>query len=173
MAISDEFKVDEHGFTYDGYGVLPKRSVGAMYVANAVAFVITLVLFYALYYFVISEYDVPRIIKILMLALFATITLYLLVSPPIYYARYRYKIDEDRIDIRHGILFITHDIVPIERIHQLSVSRGPINNMFRLADVTITTAGGNVVIKLLEVHTAEDIADKLNEYIVELLKKRE
>ena len=169
MVVRDEFKVDEHGFTRDGYEVLPKRSIGSMYVGKIITFVILAAVFYGVYYFG----DLPKIAEILMLALFAVITAYLFLSPPVYYARYRYKIDKDRIDIRHGVIFITHDIVPIERIHQLAVSRGPVNNMFRLADVTITTAGGNVVIKLLEVHTAEDIADKLNEYIVELLKKRE
>jgi hypothetical protein len=95
------------------------------------------------------------------------------VVPVVFYARYRYNVGADRIDVLRGVLIIRHVVVPIERIHQVEVTRGPINNMFGLANVTITTAGGISSIEYLELDEAESIADKLNEKIVSILKERE
>lgn len=171
--MSDEFKVDENGLTTDGYHVLTKRSVGSMYIGNAIALAVLSVIVYVIYAYSSQFYEVPGIYKALSLTAYALIAVYLAVGPAVYYARYRYRIDEDRIDIRKGILVISHTVVPIERVHQLEVARGPINNLFRLADVTITTAGGIASIQYLEIPVAEEIADSLNAYVTEILRKRE
>ena len=63
-------------------------------------------------------------------------------------------------------------MVPIERVHQVDVNVGPINRVFGLADVGITTAGGEVKIQFLKEDVAESIASKLNDKIVRMLKER-
>lgn len=171
--MGNEFKVDENGMTADGYHVLPKRSVGSMYIGNAIALAILSAIVYVIYAYSSQYYEVPGTYKVLMLIAYALIAAYLALGPPVYYARYRYRIDGDRIDIRKGVLVISHTVVPIERVHQLEVTRGPINNLFRLADVTITTAGGIARIQYLEIPVAEEIADSLNVYINDILRKRE
>jgi len=93
-------------------------------------------------------------------------------APPVYSARYRYQITEDRVDVRCGVLVIRHILVPIERVHQVEVSRGPINTMLGLADVTITTAGGDATIEYLEIEEAEKVADLLNKLIGRMLQDR-
>ena len=90
-----------------------------------------------------------------------------------YYRRYRYRMDDDKVEVRKGIITITHDMVPIERVHQVNVSRGPINRRYGLANVLVTTAGGTVSLNYLEEDLAESIATKLNEKIIEMLKKRD
>ena len=82
--------------------------------------------------------------------------------PRIYYDHYRYFISEDRVDVRRGIFFLTHTVVPIERIHQVEVVEGPVNRLYGLADVQITTAGGVATIEYLEKDEADRIADELN-----------
>lgn len=82
--------------------------------------------------------------------------------PKIFYDHYRYFISEDRVDVRRGIFFLRHIVVPIERIHQVEVVAGPVNRMFGLADVHITTAGGIADIQYLEKEEADRIADELN-----------
>jgi membrane protein YdbS with pleckstrin-like domain len=81
--------------------------------------------------------------------------------------------DDDKVEIRRGIITITHSLVPIERIHQVQVAKGPINRMFGLANVNITTAGGIATMEYLDEEVAESIASKLNEYVVRLLKDRD
>ena len=90
------------------------------------------------------------------------ILVFAIVFPRIYFDHYRYFISEDRVDVRAGIFFIRHTVVPIERIHQVEVVEGPINRMFGLADVQITTAGGTSQIEYLERDEAERIAEELN-----------
>ena len=90
------------------------------------------------------------------------ILIFAAVFPKIYFDHYRYFISEDRVDVRAGIFFIRHTVVPIERIHQVEVVEGPINRMFGLADVHITTAGGTAQIEYLERDEAERIAEELN-----------
>ena len=108
-----------------------------------------------------------------MWILFAVIVVYNLISPVVFYKRYRYRMDEDKIEVRRGILWITHEMVPIERVHQVDVNAGPVNRMFGLANVGITTAGGKVDLQFLNEDVAEGIASKLNDKIVKLLKERD
>ena len=89
------------------------------------------------------------------------------------YRRYRYRMDDEKIEVRRGIVYITHAMVPIERVHQVDVSEGPINRMYGLANVNITTAGGVVTIEYLKEDVAEGIAAKLNENVVKLLRERD
>ncbi len=95
-------------------------------------------------------------------AIAIVILIFAIVFPRIYFDHYRYFISEDRVDVRAGIFFIRHTVVPIERIHQVEVVEGPINRMFGLADVHITTAGGTAQIEYLERDEAERIAEELN-----------
>ncbi|MFA6710689.1 MAG: PH domain-containing protein, partial [Candidatus Methanomethylophilaceae archaeon] len=62
--------------------------------------------------------------------------------------------------------------VPIERVHQVEVTRGPINNMLGLANVTVTTAGGTADIRFLEISEAERIAEELNSLINKIIGDR-
>lgn len=169
----DPFKVDENGMTSDGYHRLDPVSKKSMYIGNMIAIAIAAIAMAAVYVFApdISQ-DHSEYLRLSALALLAVIVAYCLVSPQITFMRYRYRIDGDKVDIRRGILYITHNMVPIERIHQVDVSRGPINRIFGLANVTITTAGGTVSIEYLKEDVAEAIAEKLNETVIGILKER-
>ena len=90
--------------------------------------------------------------------------LYLILSPKIRYERYRYSITEDSIDVREGFIFTKRSIVPIERLHKIAIEKGPIDRMFKLAKVIVTTAGGDVIIRFLQ--------DEKSEFIAETLKKK-
>jgi membrane protein YdbS with pleckstrin-like domain len=172
MMASEDFAIGEDGLTKDGYRALEKRARAAMYVRSAIILAVSLVICGILLIFY-GETGWDRIFLMPVPAVMIILAAYLLISPAIYYARYRYRIEEDRIDVRRGIIFIRHEIVPVERIHQIEVFRGPINNLFGLADVTITTAGGLAHIRHLERGVAEDIADSLNDHINKILKERD
>ncbi|MFA6805069.1 MAG: PH domain-containing protein, partial [Candidatus Methanomethylophilaceae archaeon] len=90
----------------------------------------------------------------------------------IFYRRYRYIITSDKVDVRRGIIIVRHTVVPIERIHQVEVVSGPINNMLGLADVNITTAGGITTIEYLEKDVADTVAEELNRVVEKILKDR-
>ena len=156
-----------------GYRRLNKKCVLSMYIGHAISYAVLLAgyLLVGLYAqgFLGPNYDLVRYAFIAVLAI---VLAYMIVSPPVFYARYRYRITEDRVDVRCGILFIRHTLVPIERVHQVEITRGPINNLLGLADVTITTAGGEASIRYLEVDEAETVADRLNDLVGRMLRER-
>lgn len=96
----------------------------------------------------------------------------MLVEPYFHYNRYRYSINEECIDIREGYLFVKRNIVPIERLHKLEISKGPIDQIFHVAKVTVTTAGGDVTLRFLEEEKAEKIAENLQKRINEIVKEQ-
>ncbi len=109
----------------------------------------------------------------IVLALTVVIVVYELVSPVVFYKYYRYRMDEDCVEVRSGVIFRAHTLVPVERIHQVEVKKGPILRKYGLASVTMTTAGGTVELQYLDEPIAEEIAQHLNEKIIKMLKARE
>lgn len=158
------------------YNKLNKKAIGCMFVSALISFIFGTSIITAIWY--IFEDKLPHIVKYIMIALVLLDALYLVISPKIRYERYRYSITEDCIDVKEGFLFITRNIVPIERLHKISIQKGPIDRMFNLGKVIVTTAGGDVDIKFLEDEKAEFIAstlkDKINDIAIETkLKDKE
>lgn len=104
------------------------------------------------------------------IAIMAVFALYAIIEPIVFYNRYRFMINDERIDVRKGVIIIRRTMVPIERVHQVEVTRGPINNMFGLANVDVTTAGGVATIEYLDLEEAEEIAKRLNAVINKIVK---
>ena len=150
------------------YEKLSKRALGCMYVATALASVIALAVIGAVNWLWIFPKDMDML-KAVSLALMILILFDALASPYFRYHRYRYSINEECIDIKEGYLFVKRNIVPIERLHKLQTLKGPIDQMFKVAKVVVTTAGGDVTIRFLEEEKAEQIADNLRGRINEIV----
>ncbi len=156
-----------------GYRRLNRKCMRSMYIGYGIAYAVLVVMFLSIMSFAGDALGPARnaawmlgaIILILLLA-------YVAVAPRIYYSRYRYMITDDKVDVRYGIVVLRHILVPIERVHQVEVSRGPINNMLGLGRVNITTAGGVATISYLEIDEAEKVADRLNRLVGTLLRDR-
>ena len=132
LSTRDEFAVDENGLTFDGYRRLAPVSKKAMYIANVIAIVIVAAIFSTPFIWpdVLGMWASP--VQIVSVVIIVATAVYCLAAPEITYRRYRYRIDDEKAELRKGIVFITHTMVPIERIHQVDVSRGPINRAFGL-----------------------------------------
>ncbi|MFA6804132.1 MAG: PH domain-containing protein [Candidatus Methanomethylophilaceae archaeon] len=157
----------------EGYRTLNPKSKISMYIGYVIVFVILS----ALFVFILSyrEQVESFLFRYLMGVYFVALLVYLIymiVAPLLYYSHFRYIITSDRIDVRYGVIIIHHTVVPIERVHQVEVTRGPINNMLGLANVTVTTAGGTADIRFLEISEAERIAEELNSLINKIIGDR-
>ncbi len=151
------------------YEKLSKKATNCMFVATLVQFLISTSILFVIW-FIFGEY-LPQIVINIMIGLVILDFLYLIVSPKVRYERYRYSITEDSIDVREGFIFIERSIVPIERLHKIAIEKGPIDRMFNLAKVIVTTAGGDVTIRFLEDEKSEFIADALKKKINEIAIK--
>lgn len=83
------------------------------------------------------------------------------ISPAFRYERYRYRINEEAIDVTEGYLWVSEYIVPIERIQNLEILQGPFDRGCKVAKVKVTTGGGVVTLRFLAKDKAEAIADSL------------
>lgn len=150
---------------------LSKRALGCMYVATAIGSLLILGGLAALniFWFFPKSIQAGKLITLIL----GIITLvHTGVSPYFRYQRYRYDIGEELIDIREGYLFVTREIVPIQRLHKMETIRGPIDQLFKVAKVKVTTAGGDVTIRFLEEEKAEHIAEGLGTYINQIVKEQ-
>ena len=158
------------------YEKLSKKAVSCMFVATLVQVIITSAILGGIL-LIFGEYF-TQIVKNIIIGIILLDILYMIVSPKVRYERYRYSITEDAIDVKEGFLFIERNIVPIERLHKIAIEKGPIDRMFNLSKVIVTTAGGDITIRFLEDDKAEFIADslknKINKIAIESrLNKRE
>jgi len=160
----------------DEYKKLNPKCKTAMYIGYIILMIILVIILYVIKWSVNYFYDNDNIIDAVQLFTMVVLSIaliYVIIAPVVFYRRYRYIITSDKVDIRRGIIIVRHTVVPIERIHQVEVVRGPINNMFGLANVDITTAGGMAQIEFLEVAEADRVADELNAYVTHILKDRQ
>lgn len=156
----------------DEYRALDPKAKTAMYITNGILFVISLAVSLTVFFLVKGCDWYNTWYAVLIFGVLAIVTVYLVVGPIVFYRFYRYLVNEDKIDVRRGILFKTRTVVPIERMHQVEVKRGPILSMLNLADVKIMTAGGTAVIEYLELDVAEKIAEDLNKKVNSIIRGR-
>lgn len=150
------------------YEKLSINALYCMYAAGILTAVIVTVIIGAVNYFWIFPKDVDPG-KWISLALLILTWADALISPVFRYHRYRYSINEECIDIQEGYLFVKRHIVPIERLHKLETAKGPLDQMFKVAKVVVTTAGGDVKLTFLEEKKAQQIAESLRRRINEIV----
>lgn len=156
----------------DGYKRLNPKSKTAMYYKNLIWLaVVAAIAALFLWIAVVNEYHISVIIIACVIA--AICAVYLLVGPLVFYAFYRYQVNSEKVDVRYGIIFKKRIVVPIERIHQVEIRVGPINNMLGLANVVIMTAGGVAVIQFLEREEANAITEDLNTIVNKIIRDRQ
>lgn len=149
------------------YEKLSKNALYCMYAAGILTAAVIMAIVAAVNYFWIFPKDIG-IGKWISLAILVFTIIDALISPVFRYHRYRYSINEECIDIREGYLFVKRHIVPIERLHKLQTAKGPIDQIFKVAKVVVTTAGGDVTISFLDEKKAEQIAESLRRRINEI-----
>ncbi|MFA9376091.1 MAG: PH domain-containing protein [Lachnotalea sp.] len=139
------------------YQKLDTKALVYMYITTIIWSVIVLIIAGGAYY------KFGEIIYVHWGCILSTIVILLdmIITPGIRYKRYRYAINEEQIDTIEGFLFIQRQIVPIERVHKISINQGPIEHIFHLSRVNVVTAGGDVSIKYLKEETAQMLAETL------------
>jgi membrane protein YdbS with pleckstrin-like domain len=143
------------------YETLSKKGLTLMRITCAIrlAFLLVLAAFFYLSMLIMGSVILGFIV---VACTFVFCAAYLFIVPPIRFRRYKFLIAGDRIEIVEGILFVTRTIVPIDRIHQIDIKRGPLDNAAGVAKVIATTAGSAAVFRFLEPEKAEAIALYLN-----------
>lgn len=75
-----------------------------------------------------------------------------------------YKLDENCLHSREGVIWYRHTAVPLSRVQHAEVVRGPIERIVRLATLTVHTAGPTfyaVSVKYLDLDLANQMLKKI------------
>ena len=154
-----------------GYKKLDKSAKNCMRISAIVLLGIFLI---GSIFLIIFVPEIGLIGKICVGALWVVSIAYILLAPNVRYERYRYAIDEEAIRVRKGFLWISEETVPMERLHNIKTSQGPVARMFKLSTINVTTAGGDVDIQFLKEEEAAEITELLKKKINEIaIKERE
>lgn len=103
---------------------------------------------------------VALIVAVVFAALFV---LLVVVLPPIRYARWRYELTDDYLDIARGIFWRKRFIIPFIRVQNTDTRQGPILRAFGLSSVTVATAAGEHEIPGLGNEEADVLRDRAAE----------
>ena len=85
------------------------------------------------------------------------------VVPRVRWARWRYEIREDEIDLRSGLVTTRRTLVPIRREQHVDTESGLLQTFFDLATVTFHTAAGETEIPALTRQDAEAVRRRVGE----------
>ena len=102
-------------------------------------------------------------LAIYAVAMVVVYVVWLGVLPPIRYARWRYEVSEDYLDIAKGIVWRKRYTIPFIRVQNTDTRQGPILRAFKLATVTVSTAAKEHAIPGLEFEAAEQLRDRAAE----------
>jgi uncharacterized protein len=85
------------------------------------------------------------------------------VLPVLRYARWRYAVREHDLWIRRGVLWVTVSVIPFSRLQFVDTRQGPLDRVFRLAELVVHTAALGTSARLpgLDVEEAERLRDRL------------
>ena len=111
-----------------------------------------------------------KIIEIAIFLILAYKLIGLIIYPMIEYKQWGYRIEEEKVDIRHGIFFVTNTVIPVIRIQHITVSQGPINRRLGLYDVEISLASGSFKIECLAKQVADEMAENLKARLYDRLE---
>ncbi|WP_246074868.1 PH domain-containing protein [Nonomuraea terrae] len=86
-----------------------------------------------------------------------------LVAPRAAYRVERWEVTDQAVYTRKGWVTHTWRVAPMSRIQRVDTARGPVQRLFGLADVTVTTASsaGAVKIEALDHELAAELAERL------------
>jgi membrane protein YdbS with pleckstrin-like domain len=148
---------------------LEKNAIGCMYLATLVATLIGMgILTGICIYFELFD---KKIILNIYVVIAALSVINAAISPIFRYHRYRYSINDTSIETIEGYIFVNHHIIPIERIQNVSISEGPIDRMFSVAEVGIVTGGDDMKISNISKSIAEEMCEilknKVNDIVIE------
>lgn len=93
----------------------------------------------------------------------ALVVLFVIVLPPIRYARWRYEVSPEFLDIAKGIVWKKRFIIPFIRVQNTDTRQGPILRAFGLSSVTVSTAAGSHEIPGLDNASAAELRDRAAE----------
>jgi uncharacterized protein len=141
---------------------LDPRSRRVWLVGELIQTVIWTAIFAAVAYALWRWLDISRVWAIgVPLVLVAIQLAWSFIRPEIEFRQWRFEIREDEVDLLHGVITRTRQIVPMSRIQHVDTRRGPLQRRYGLSSVQFFTAAGAMEIPQLSVERAAEVRDQI------------
>lgn len=151
---------------------LSKNALKCRYVGSIITTVIELIVLAIIIYFARNAEYVWINIALVLIGI--VIVVIGAVKPYFSHINYKYYINDEFIEIQKGKVFRDRIIVPIERLHKIEVSQGPVEKIFGVAELTVVSGGGEEELEYIDVDYANEVAMILGKRINEVtIKKRD
>jgi membrane protein YdbS with pleckstrin-like domain len=86
----------------------------------------------------------------------------ILLVPGLRWNTWRYRVSNDQIELRHGILVRRYTIIPMVRVQHVDTEQGPILRHYGLSAVKVSTAAGTHTIPALADDMAVGLRDRIS-----------
>lgn len=97
--------------------------------------------------------------------IFGLYSIFLIIYPILYYKRYTYYYDEQRICVSQGVVFQHRVVVPVLQIQDIHLFAGPVMQACRVTSLIVSTAGSVFVIKFLLLEDAKAMVEDLEKHL--------
>lgn len=84
--------------------------------------------------------------------------------PHLSWKNWRYAIDENEIELKHGVIFKTRTLIPLSRVQHVDTRQGPLLGWYDLASVTVSTAATTHEIPALDEMLADRVRHQISTY---------
>jgi uncharacterized protein len=86
------------------------------------------------------------------------------VWPPLVYRRWRYRLDDEALELQRGVIVQKRSSVPYHRVQQVDLTRGPVERLLGLTSAALTTASATTdgAIPAL----APDVAEQVRQLVL-------
>ena len=137
------------------------RAVRYWIVQDLIGSLITWGVLFTIYWFVPDSWG--RWLGPIFALIMAYNVVELILEPTIRYRRTRWEVTGERVFAQTGWLSREQRIAPLSRVQTVDTERGPIMRLFRLADVTVTTASaaGPITLTCLDTEVADRVTAEL------------
>lgn len=109
---------------------------------------------------------------IICLLFFILMILVSYVLPSFQYKEYQYKIENDELWFKKGVIFKSEIVIPFCQIQDLSILQGPFETLFKIKSLNVSTAGSSICISGLIEEEAKNIKMVLKENVKIYVNKR-
>lgn len=82
-----------------------------------------------------------------------------------------YFYDDKKIIINKGVIFKSHNEIPVIQVQDITVLIGPIESIFKIATVRISTGGSNSILYGLSIEDANKMANSIRENITKRIEQ--
>lgn len=118
-----------------------------------------------------QEYQL--MVSIVYWVILGPISLLLIIYPFLFYKRYLYCYNSDRVFIKRGVFFKYEIYVPIIQMQDIHLVSGPIMQLLGLDSVILSTAGSNHTISYLPKDDAKKMVEDVENFLKNKMKVSE